>query len=175
MLGAAFYVGMQAAGLALNFWENNQQQKLLDRGREINQLGFETSLETARLQTMQASVNSMRQLRQNLGTQIAMNAAMGRRSDMGSAKLGLNASERAFSHDERVRRMNLLSKEANLRAGLILSGFNTLKSETQLGQSLTKRIFKTLPGPSQWGSIGEGTFNFLEGGDALSSASFGGG
>lgn len=158
MLGA-FLFGMQAAGLALNFWQSEKQQRLMDKGRELDQLSMENSIETARLQTMQQSVESMRQLRQNLGTQIAMNAAMGRRSDAGSPLIGLQQSTSAWQADERIRRINLLAKEAQLRAGGILSGFHTLESETKLGQSLTSRIFNTLPGPSQWQGIGEDIFN----------------
>lgn len=173
MLGA-FIVGMQAAGLALNFWQQGKMNKITHMGDELNQVGLENSIEQARLQSMQASVNSMKQLRQNLGSQIAMNAAMGRRSDAGSPTVGLQQSQGNWATDERVRRMNLLAKESSLRAGGVLNGLHQLKSETQMGQKLTQRIFNMIPGPSQAGAIGESLFNTFEGGDALSSDMFGG-
>jgi hypothetical protein len=56
-----------------------------------------------------------------------------------------NSLTAIFAQDERVRRMNLLAKEANLRASNVLSGLHATASETQLGQAMTGRFLNLIP------------------------------
>ncbi len=137
-------LGFQAAGLVVDAYNTRSNQKIIQMGRQLDQAQYEANLEMLRLESAQESLDEMQQLRANMGQQIVMNAAKGTSSGAGSAFGGLQQSQAAFSSDERTRRMNLLSKESQLRAGNITSSLNSLKSETQLGQSLTSRFINTV-------------------------------
>ena len=140
-----FLLAMQAAGAIYNINEMKGQKKLIKMGRDLEQAQFESNLEAARVEASEGSLAELQQLRQNIGNQIAINAARGTSSANGSAAGSLQASERTYAKDEKARRMNLLAKETDLRAGNVLSGLHTLQSETKLGQSLTNQIFNQLP------------------------------
>lgn len=138
----AFLLSMQAAGLVSSLFGARSQDKYIKIGRKLEQEQFETNLQAVKLQSAESSLDEMKQLRQNIGTQIATQAAKGNRGGVSYA--GINASSAAFDSDERTRRMNLLAKESELRANHVLSGLHSLQSETQLGQSLTKDFLNTI-------------------------------
>lgn len=142
---AGILLGMQAAGMIVDYTQTRRQQGLIQAGREIEQAQYEANLEALRAQSAQQSLSAMQQLRQNIGTQIAVQAARGTSSAAGTAVSLRTASQQAFSEDERVRRMNLLAKEADLRAGNALSGLHALSSETQLGQAMQQRWLNMIP------------------------------
>ena len=143
MLG--ILLGMQAAGMIVDYTQTRRQQGLIQAGREIEQAQYEANLESLRTQTEQESLFAMKQLRQNIGTQIAVQAARGTSSAGGTASTLRQTSMAAFSEDERVRRMNQLAKEADLRAGNVLSGLHALSSQTQLGQAMQQRFINLIP------------------------------
>lgn len=138
----AFLLSMQAAGLVSSLFSAHSKDKYIQLGRNLEQEQFTTNLQALKLQSADASLQEMKQLRQNIGTQIAVQAARGNRG--GSSIAGINEASRNFESDERTRRMNLLAKESELRANHILSGLHSLQSETQLGQSLTSTFLNTL-------------------------------
>jgi len=138
-------LAMQAAGMIVDYTQTRRQQGLIKAGREIEQAQYEANLEALRAQTEQESLAAMQQLRSNIGTQIAVQAARGTSSAAGTAVSLRTASQSAFQQDERVRRMNLLAKEADLRAGNVLSGLHSLSSETQLGQAMTQKWLNMIP------------------------------
>lgn len=140
-----FLMAMQAAGMIMDINETKKSQNMIRLGGEVEKAGIEANLESIKLESGQASLAEMQQLRQNLGSQIAMNAARGTSTSAGSAMVQSQKSINAYNTDERTRRLNLLSKEANLRAQNTLSGLHTLQSETQLGQQLNKRLINELP------------------------------
>jgi len=139
----AFLLSMQAAGLVSSAYGYKSQRKTIELGRKLEQEQFTTNLQALRLESAQASLDEMKQVRQNIGAQIVANAARGNRG--GSSYLGIQESVSNFNNDERRRRLNLLAKESQLRAGQVLSGLHTLQSETQLGQSLFKDFLNTVP------------------------------
>lgn len=139
----AFLLSMQAAGLVTSFFGKRSQYKTIELGRKLENEQFKTNMEAIKLQSAEASLDEMKQVRQNVGSQIVANAARGNRG--GSSYLGINESVNNLNNDERKRRMNLLAKESELRANHILSGLHTNDSETQLGQSLMKDLLNTLP------------------------------
>lgn len=141
----AILLSMQAAGAIFSLTQAHSNQKLIQKGRELEKSAFEANLETIRLQSAEDSLSEMKALRENVADQIANNAARGVSSGAGSAARGISKSEQIASKDERVRRMNLLAKENQLRANDVLSGLHTLTSETKLGQSITGQIFQNLP------------------------------
>ncbi len=142
---SGFLLAMQAAGTVID-WKNTQDNiGLINKGRELENAQYQANLDAVRVESEEASLNEMKQLRQNIGTQIANNAAKGTSSASGTAQSLINSSMGAFNSDERTRRINLLTKESNLRAANVLSGLHTLQSETQLGQAFNQRLFDTLP------------------------------
>lgn len=139
----AFLYAMQASGLVVSAYSANNQQKLIKMGRQLEQNQFETNLEAIRLEAADQSLNELKSLRQNVSSQIVMDAARGNRA--GPSAWGATEARSSFENDERKRRLNLLGKENQLRAGNIMAGFDILRSETQLGQNLTKDVMNTIP------------------------------
>ncbi len=140
-----FLLASQAAGMVLDYRNTASNQKLIQKGRQLEQAAIETNLEALKLESGEESLNEMKQLRQNLGTQMAIQAARGTSSSAGTAFVLSQESISSFNQDERTRRMNLIAKESQLRAQNVLSGLHTLQSETQLGQALTNRFVNTIP------------------------------
>ena len=142
---ACILLAFQAAGTIFDYRNMRNQQKMIQQGRALEKAALDANLEAVKLQSGEESLASMQQLRKNLGSQIATNAARGTASGSGTAFALSNKSISSFNDDERMRRFNLLSKEANLRAQDVLSGLHTLQSETQLGQAFTGRLLDKLP------------------------------
>lgn len=146
-------LGMQAAGMIVDYTQTRRQQGLIQAGREIEQAQYEANLEALRAQSAQESLYSMQQLRANIGTQIAVQAARGTSTAAGTAVSLRTASQSAFQQDEQTRRMNLLAKEADLRASNVLSGLHTTASESQLGQAMAGRFLNMIPLSSLAGGL----------------------
>lgn len=163
---SAFLLSMQAAGLVTSFFGAKSQSKTIALGRKLENAQFSTNMEAIKLESAKSSVAEMKQVQQNISSQIAVNAARGNRG--ASSYTGIDETTHAFAEDERTRRMNLLAKESELRAGNILSGLHTAQSETQLGQSLLKDIFNTIPASSLLSSATNKASNI--GGKATASA-----
>ncbi len=142
---AGILLAFQAAGVIFDYRNTRNQQKMIQQGRALEKAALDANLEAVKLQSGEESLASMQQLRKNLGSQIATNAARGTASNAGTAFSLSNKSISSFNEDERMRRFNLLSKEANLRAQDVLSGLHTLQSETQLGQAFTGRLLDKIP------------------------------
>lgn len=136
---------MQAAGAIADVYGTGQQIKVGRAAAELEQAQFNTRLEEERLQSAMASLDAMKALRAILATQRTIAAARGTDSGQGTGFLIGNTSVGNFNSDERIRRMNLLSREAQLRAGGALTGLHQAASETQLGQSLSSRLFQQIP------------------------------
>ncbi len=169
LLGAfsGMILSMQAAGLIINFAQQKSQRKLMEAGRQIEESAFETNMEAIRLESNQTSLDELIKLRKNIGSQIVANAAKGTESGAGSALFAMKQSESNFLSDERVRRFNLLSKEATLRANKVLSGLHTLESETQLGRNLTSGILNQIPISSSFDMFRKSSFAKKWFGEAL--------
>lgn len=139
----AFLLAMQAGGLVTSIYGAKSQEQYIKLGRKLEQEQYSTNLEAIRLQSSKSSLDEMKELRQNIGSQIAIQAARGNRG--GSSYAGINKAASNFNNDERTRRMNLLARESELRANHVLSGLHSLQSETQLGQSITSSVLNTIP------------------------------
>lgn len=138
-------LAMQAAGMVTDYLGTKNQQRLAEYGEKINQASIESNIYQTRLESEQASLTAMKQLRQNLGTQIAVNAARGARTGAGSALSYFNESSNNFNADERVRRLNLLGKENQLRSGAAISRLNNMTENTKLWQSFGQRSMNRFP------------------------------
>ena len=137
-------LSMQASGMIVDFFGALSQQSKMDMGMKVQQAGIEAEIENNKLETANESLASMKQLRQNLGSQIAVNAARGTQSGAGTAFLGMNESVGAFNADEKVRQLNSLSKENQLRAGGLTSMLQNSTASSQLWQGFANRTFNKL-------------------------------
>ena len=99
-------LGMMAGGNILSFEQTRQQQKMAQYGQMVSDAQFKASLEGIRAQAAQDSLAEVKQLREMLGTQIAMQAAMGTATGAGSAASMLMGSLSAEAQDKRMRRLN---------------------------------------------------------------------
>lgn len=157
----AFLLAMQAAGMVIDWYGNSQQKQIGRMGTQIEQAGIENQIQMTRLESEEASLAAMKNLRKTLGSQAAVLAARGTRGGVGSALTLSNESVTNFNSDERMRRMNLLSKETNLRAQNFMVGLHQMTAESQMGQALRQRFFDKLPMASLGGgSESGGTTSF---------------
>lgn len=158
-----FYLllAMQAAGMITDFIGTRNQADMQRLGYKVEQAGIEANIYQTRLETEDQSLNNMKNLRQTLGSQIATMAARGTASGAGSASLFLNESQGAFNADERVRKLNALGKENQLRAGKINSYLKYQSENSKLWQSFASRTFNKFPSSvSGWD---QGISDFKEG------------
>ncbi len=140
-----FLMSMQAAGAISDFAGTQSQIKMGRAGAELELEQINTRLEEERLAYTMRSLDAMKQLRYTLASQRVIFGARGQQANAGSAFIAQNKAIGEANTDERVRRMNLLSKEATLRAAGALSGMHQLASETRLGQELTRRLYEQTP------------------------------
>lgn len=136
---------MQAAGAIGDMIGTRNQAKVGRRALDIELGQIETRLAEERLAATYSAIDSMKALRMTLASQRALNAARGTDSGAGTAFAIGAKSVADQAADERVRRMNLLSRENTLRAGGALAALHTVSSETKLGQELSGRLFKQIP------------------------------
>lgn len=144
MAAAAGLVAIQIAGTMMSVFQGSNQRSIMEAGRAVEHDQMLTNLQMLSAQSAQASLAEMKQLRENIGSQIAIQAARGTAGGSGSAASLQARSKGKFGEDEQTRRLNLLAKQSSLKAADALSGFNTLAGETQLGQKVSEKIFNTI-------------------------------
>lgn len=157
----ALLLAMQAAGMVTDFLGAKNQAEMMDLGMKVQQAGIEANVEQTRLEAANESLNSMKELRKTMGTQIATMAARGTSTSSGSAVLLLNESVSNFNSDERVRRLNALGKENQLRANSAISRLQNSSEVSKLWQGFSSRTFNKFPSSvSGWK---QGIADFKEG------------
>ena len=138
-------LSMQAAGMITDFLGTRNQSQLNEMGQKLQEAGINSSIEQVKLETEDASLNAMIQLRKNMGSQIAAFAARGTAPGAGSAFLSLNESVGNFNQDERTRRLNSTAKINQLRTGAAITKLNYMSENSKLWQSFGQRTFDRLP------------------------------
>lgn len=138
-------LAMQAAGMITDYFGNSNQNQMMKMGMQVQQAGIESELEITRLESQEGSLASVKQLRQTMGTQIASMAARGTNPGAGSAFTLLNESVGNFNADERVRKLNLLGKENQLRAGSAMSRLQYSGDSSKLWQGFAQRTVNRFP------------------------------
>lgn len=152
----ALLLAMQAAGMVVDYLGTAQQQKFGAYGAQLQQAGIEMQIEQNRLQAEDESLQSLRNLRQTLGSQAAIFAARGTNPGAGSAVLFSNETMRNFNEDERMRRMNMLGREGQLRGNRAISQLNQMGENSKLWQGFAQRTIKRVPtSPQAWNQIGK--------------------
>ena len=140
-----FLLSMQAAGAVSDMMGASSQVRAGRAGTKLELATVETRLAEERLSSAMSAVGAMQALRQNLASQRAILAARGQAGDAGTGLFAGVQSQVQHSAGEQVRRMNLLSREATLRAGGSLAAMHQSSSEAQIGQALSKRMFEQIP------------------------------
>lgn len=147
-------LAMQAAGMIVDWAGTKQQIDMGRMGAKIEQAGINANIQMTRLQTEDATLQAMKNLRQNLGSQIAMQAARGNATGAGSALSLFTESISNFKSDERTRRINLLARETELKAQGFLSRLHQETSEMTQWGAFRNRVLDKLPMSSAFGTQG---------------------
>lgn len=136
-----FYLllAMQASGMVVDYLGTRQQDQLMKQGTNIEQAGFQADLAETRLGAQNDSLAAMKNLRQTLGSQIAVMAARGTSTGAGSAVSLLNESQANFNADEKIRKMNLIGKENQIRGQSALSRLQSRGDNSKLWQGFASR------------------------------------
>jgi hypothetical protein len=149
-------LAMQAAGMVTDLFGTYSQSKMLGLANEAQQAGIEANIAQTRVQAQDESLQAMRQLRTTMGSQIATMAARGTSTGAGSALSILNSDIGTFNEDEKVRRLNLLGKENQLRAGSAMSNLQYSSDVSKLWSSFATRSINSFPSSlSGWSSMGK--------------------
>lgn len=165
----ALLLAMQAAGMVIDYFGTQQQQDFADYGAKIQQAGIEANIQQTRLDTEDASLSALQNLRKNMGTQLAIFAARGTASGAGSAFSLITENIGNFNSDERMRRMNLLGRENTLKAGGAISKLNQQAENSKLWQGFAQRTINRIP----VGSAGSSGSSAFSGSSAGASGSYG--
>lgn len=152
----AFLLALQASGMVIDYFGTQRQNAMAQRGAALEQAGINANIALSRVSAEDQSLQAMKQLRQNLGTQAAMFAARGIRSGAGNAALITNESISNFNADERMRKINQLSNEAKLKAGIAMSKMDQASYENKNWNAFTDRLINKFPSnPSAYAEIGK--------------------
>jgi len=155
-------MAFQASGAVINYYQNVESKRMIEIGRRLEQSAFETNLEAIRLQAAEGSLESMQKLRQTIGSQIAVQAARGTRTGVGSSLAVQQASFQGFSEDERIRKLNLLMKETSLRSGHTMSELSAIQKKSEINKQFFNEMFQTVSnrGNIEGASKMAGSFGF---------------
>lgn len=144
----AFLLSMQAAGMIFDYMGTKYQAELIKMGSQIQQAGQEANIQQTRLEAEDASLQAMVKLRKTMGTQLAVFAARGTNPGAGSAFTMIQESLGNFKSDERMRRMNLLGRENELKGKGTISRLNDAAESSKLWKGFTGRTINTLSSSS---------------------------
>lgn len=150
----ALLLAMQAAGMITDYFGTRNQAELMNMGMKVQQAGLETNVAQNRLEAEEASLQSMKQLRQTLGTQIAIFGARGTATNAGSAASIVNESFSNFDSDERIRKLNTLGKETAIKGQGLVSRLQGNADVNNLWKGFASRSFNTFTSnPSAYKSL----------------------
>lgn len=141
----AFLLALQASGMVVDWMAKNEQVRLGKMGAQVEQAGIVSNIASSRLETEEASLQSLKQLRMNLGTQAALYAARGIRPGTSTPVLTANTSVGNFNADEQIRKINQRSNEAAMNAGLTLSKLHEKTASNNIWNDFTKNVINTTP------------------------------
>ena len=145
----ALLLAMQAAGMVVDYIGVKRQAEFSKMGVKLQEAGIEANLYQTRAETEDASLQAMKELRKNLGSQIAVFASRGTSTAGGSALSLFNESIGNFNTDERMRRINQLGRENELKAGGTIASLNQKTNNNQLWTSFASRSMSRFPSTYQ--------------------------
>lgn len=138
-----FLLALQASGMVTDWLGMQSSNELAARGARLQQEAIEKNIQFSRIQTADESLQAMIKVRKNLGTQAVMYAARGVSGPM----VGLSANETIgnFNADERMRKINQKSREAELRSGIEISKLHQRSYETRNFNEFLSRNINLIP------------------------------
>lgn len=158
----AFLLAMQAAGMVVDYLGTRNQAQMNQYGYQLQRAGIEANIEQTRLETEDATLEALKNLRKNMGTQLAVFAARGTNPGAGSAFSILTENIGNFNSDERTRRMNLLGNENTLKAGGTIAKLNQSGDNNKLWSGFASRTISGIPtSPKVWNQVGK-SFGFSQ-------------
>jgi hypothetical protein len=142
-----FYLmlAMQAAGMITDYFGNKNQADMMNLGMKLKSAELDANLEENNLETANDSLEGMKNLRQTLGSQIAVMAARGTSTAGGSSVGILNQSQANFNSDEQIRKLNSMGRENQLRAGTAISRLQNSSDISKLWQGFASRTLNRFP------------------------------
>lgn len=144
-ISLGFMLSLQASGMVVDWLGKNEQVRLGKMGAQVEQAGIASNIASSRLEAEDASLQSMKQLRMNLGTQAAMMAARGTRSGAGTSALFGNESVGNFNADQRIRSINQSGREAQFKAQSVLSGLHEKTNSNNIWNEFRTNVIKKIP------------------------------
>jgi hypothetical protein len=138
-----FLVALQASGMILDWFNKSNQVDQARKAALLEQNAIKQNILLSRVQSEQESLNSMIDLRKNLGTQAAIFAARGINPAAGTATLNMQESLSNFNQGERVRKVNQLVREQQLKAKQLISQMHETGTESNIWGNFAQNIFKT--------------------------------
>lgn len=138
-------LAMQAAGMITDYFGSKNQADMMNLGMQLKNAELDTNLQENRLETENESLENMKNLRQTLGSQIAVMAARGTSTSGGSAASLLNQSQANFNSDEQILRLNSMGRENQLRAGAAISRLQNSSNVSKLWQNFGSRTLSRFP------------------------------
>lgn len=152
MMPVAFLLSLQAAGMVVDWLNTSDQAKLAKSGNDLEQADITAQIQSSRVQASDASVESMKNLRQTLGSQLAMQAARGVRQGTSTALLPANESLGNFNADQRIRQLNEMGSENSLKAKSLLSNLDSKTTNNQQWNQFRQRAINKIPtSPTAYG------------------------
>lgn len=141
-------LAMQAAGMVTD-WLGTQDQIYMSKlGNKITQAGITANIALTQAQYEDQTEQSLEQLRQAIGTQIATNAARGNAAGGGTNAAQFNRLYETSNDDQRARQLNLNSKIAGLKSEGFMSNLRQDAYEAQIRKDFFKRTMNNLPASS---------------------------
>lgn len=142
--------------MVVDYLGTKQQAEMSAMGAKLQQAGIEANIYQTRLETEEASLASMQKLRQNMGTMIATMAARGTKAGAGSALSLMTEGVGNFNADERVRRLNQMGREGQLRGNKAISALTERADNSKLWQGFSQRTINRFPSSvSGWQEYGK--------------------
>lgn len=142
-------LGMQAAGMITDWLGSSNQANLNNTAAKLQQQGIEANIYQTRLESENQSIAAMQKLRQNIGTQLAVNAARGTASGAGSSAILFNEDIGNFDADERIRKLNQSGKELALRTGQQISQLQNDADNSKIWSGFASRTINRFPSSLQ--------------------------
>lgn len=156
----AFLLALQAAGMVIDYLGTQNQAKFAEMGMKAEQAAIESNIAQHQLETEDASLQSLKQLRQHIGTQIATFAARGTALGAGSSLISVMGGISDFKSDERTRRINAMGKENQLMGGAAISRLQHMSDTSKLWQGFSTRTLNRFPtSPAAYSKIGSSLNN----------------
>lgn len=142
-VAAAFLLALQAGGMVVDYLGKQKQVSTSKTAAALEQQQINQQITLSRLQYEEESVASLRELRQNLGTQMAISAARGGGSS--NSIIAMQESINAQGSDARIRKINQLSQEAALKTNKRLAELHQKTYENNIWNEFKSSLFEKIP------------------------------